>query len=761
MHRMLDLVFLGPLAKIRFSRKFHDVMRAMVQPMLWFGLAFIGLIWLALFQLVGQQQTAALRDSEQETANLSLIVSQNVQRTADSLNRILTYLQDTYRRDGYAANWSRLVDEKFTIDHQVVQIAVIDQSGFLIASSKLLHPIKPLFLGDRPHFIFQKNAKKDSLFISQPVQGRVSGKQSVQFTRRLEHADGSFAGVLVISLDPKRLASSFSVMHLGRGYGFALVGDDGVVRSGAGIYANLVGGNYQHLEGTYHKEIYGSAVADDLSDGNMQISASRAVDGYPLDVIVTTDYSKKAAAWKVAEQAYIIGASILSLIVLLVMFMMAAARQRFDTKMNFLARHDALTGLSNRFDLGEMLDVACAKLSENGSFSLHLIDLDGFKLINDAYGHPVGDKLLKLTAQRLRSVLRSTDVVARLGGDEFAVVQRGTNQDEGVVEVAKRICEIIATPFELDGLQVKIGASIGIARSGVDGSNADELLRQADLALYGAKANGRGTYCFYSQALSDKALVRGELETGLSNALQRNELALFYQPIVSVATGEVVSFEALLRWRHPQRGLVSPLDFIPLAEETGLIVPIGEWIFEQACTDLAACPENLTVSINCSPVQLNSNNLIPSVKLALQRSGLNGNRLRVEITESTLMRDDGVALARLEELRALGVKISIDDFGTGYSCLGYLQRYPVDCIKIDRSFISSMGGDHDGKPIVSAIIGLATGLKMSTVAEGIETAEQLRQITEMGCTEAQGYLFSPPRPASEILPKCDKVKVAA
>lgn len=761
MKRMLKTISPGTLVDSRLLRKVLDVTRPLAQPMLLFGLAFVCLIWLSLSQLVGQQERSMLRDSEQETANLSLVVNQNVQRTANNLDRILMFLRETYERNGYTADWPELVDEKFVVDDKSVQIAIINEKGMMITSSAMLHPKKQIYLGDRAHFIFQKAAKKDQLFISKPVIGRVSGKQSVQFTRRFNHADGSFGGVMVISLDPARLASSFSRLQLGHKYGFALIGTDGIVRSGSGIYSGLVGKRYQRTKGNYTKEIYGTNIVDDFSNGSLRISASSAVEGYPLRVIVTSDYSKKIEAWKSTERGYITGACILSIIVLLAMFASSTARQKFENRMNFLARHDALTGLSNRFHLSEMLDVACAKIHENEKFVLHLIDLDGFKLVNDAYGHPVGDELLLLTAERLRSAMRNSDVVARLGGDEFAVIQNYTNSEGGTAEIARRICELLAEPFQVGGLQVKVSASIGIAQSGIDGSSADELMRQADLALYGAKADGRGTYCFFSQALNQKALIRGELETGLTHALLRKELILFYQPIVSIVTGEVTGFEALLRWKHPQHGLVSPLDFIPLAEETGLIIPIGEWIFEQACADLATCPEHLSVSVNCSPVQMNSNNLVPSVKLALQKSGLCGDRLRIEITESTLMREDGLVVTRLEELRALGVKISIDDFGTGYSCLGYLQRYPVDCIKIDRSFTSTMGGEHNGTPIVAAIIGLAAGLNMTTVAEGVETAAQLRELSAMGCTEAQGYLFSAPRPAGEILPSREKVQDAA
>ncbi len=761
MKRVLHSVVPERLVPPRLSVKRRALLRAIAQSMTLFGLAFIGLLWLSLAELAGQQEKSMLRQSEQETANLSLVVEKSVQRTADNLDRILKYLRETYKIDHYTTNWARIVHEKFTIDHQAVQVAVNDQNGMLVTSSAMLHPKKPLYLGDRAHFIFQKNSKTDSLFISKPVIGRASGKQSVQFTRRFNHADGSFAGVVVISLDPGRLANSFSKLQLGSGHGFALEGNDGIIRSGSGIYGGLVGKRYVSAHSPVSKDIYGTLISDDQSNGGLRVTAERMVKGYPLKVIVTSDYAAKIAAWQATKRGYTAGAAILSLIVVLAMVASAMSRLRFETKMNYLARHDALTGLSNRFHLGEVLDDACANLDCKGNFALHLVDLDGFKLVNDAYGHPTGDALLLLAAQRLRLVLRSSDVVARLGGDEFAVIQHGIKNEGDTMQVASRICELLAEPFQLGALQIKIGASIGIAVGGVDAFTANDLLRLADMALYGAKGSGRGSYCFFSEELNAKALARGELETGLTNALQNHELVLFYQPIVSTVTGEVTSFEALLRWQHPERGLVSPLDFIPLAEETGLIIPIGEWIFEQACADLARCPEHLSVSVNCSPVQMNSLRLIASVKTALEKSGLRGDRLRIEITESTLMSENSLVVARLEELRGLGVKISIDDFGTGFSCLSYLQRYPIDCIKIDRSFVSKMASEQDSTPIVVAIVGLAKGLKMTTVAEGVETAAQLRELTDMGCTEAQGYLFSPPRPAQEILPRSDKLRDAA
>jgi diguanylate cyclase (GGDEF)-like protein len=446
---------------------------------------------------------------------------------------------------------------------------------------------------------------------------------------------------------------------------------------------------------------------------------------------------------------------------MLTMFAIAYRRHRFEAEIVKLARHDSLTGLSNRLHFSEILDGHFSQGQEAQNFALHVIDLDGFKSINDTYGHPIGDLLLLAVAQRLRSGLGPSDVLVRLGGDEFAVIQKLTTAETDASLLAARICEMVGEPFQVSGLKLNISASVGVAFGAKDAATTVDLLRIADLALYSAKEAGRGTFRFFSEEMNAKVIARRKLETGLAKALERNELELFYQPIVSGTTQQVTGYEALLRWRHPERGLVSPMEFIPLAEQTGLIIPIGEWIFLQACRDLAGCSNNLAVSINCSPIQFRSENLVPAVKHALQSSGLSPNRLRIEITESTLMQNDFATLSKLNEFRALGVGISIDDFGTGFSCLSYLQQYPIDCIKIDRSFVSNLCNERRGSSIVSAIIGLAASLEMTTVAEGVETEGQLEELVKIGCTSMQGFLFSRPQPASEILPKRKKVMEAA
>ncbi len=423
-----------------------------------------------------------------------------------------------------------------------------------------------------------------------------------------------------------------------------------------------------------------------------------------------------------------------------------------------MARHDPLTTLANRTLFREQLDRALSQLAAGKGFALHLVDLDRFKFVNDTYGHPHGDKLLKAVAERLQENLRQCDVVARFGGDEFAVLQFGVEGEREAGLIAERLCSVLAAPFDIEGLHLDVGASIGVAVAPRDGRTAVDLLKSADLALYTAKSEGRRTWRFFNEEMHAMAQSRRALEASLKEAVENEQLELHYQPIMAIDTGEVTGYEALVRWRHPERGLVPPMEFIPLAEETGMIVQIGAWVLRRACADMAQRPGTLKVAVNFSPVQFKTPDLVATVKAALDDAGLDPQRLEVEITESTLMQKDGLTIRLLEELRALGVQIAMDDFGTGYSSLAYLQSYPINCIKIDRSFVMTLGHSNSAAAIIRAITTLATSLGMSTVAEGVETREQLMELGLLGCTEAQGFYFSPPKPAAEILPGAEADK---
>ena len=421
-----------------------------------------------------------------------------------------------------------------------------------------------------------------------------------------------------------------------------------------------------------------------------------------------------------------------------------------QAKISHMARHDALTSLPNRVLFHEQLEQGLRRTRSGDQLAVLCLDLDHFKDINDSLGHPIGDALLKEVGRRLKATVAEHDTVARLGGDEFAVVQIGRSEETAARSLAGRLVEVVSAPYEIDDHQIVIGVSIGISLSPQDGNNPDELLKNADLALYRAKADGRGTYRFFETGMDARAQARRLLEMDLRAALQRNEFEAYYQPIRDVASGRVVAFEALLRWNHPQRGLIAPINFIPVAEETGLIVQLGEFVLRCACTDAATWPDDVDVAVNLSPVQFKSPNLIASVTEALAVSGLDARRLELEITESVLLQNSEATLTTLHELRAMGVRISLDDFGTGYSSLSYLRSFPFDKIKIDRSFVSELATREDSMAIIRAVTGLGRSLGIVTTAEGVENDAQLELLRREGCTQAQGYLFSKPRPASEV-----------
>ena len=425
-------------------------------------------------------------------------------------------------------------------------------------------------------------------------------------------------------------------------------------------------------------------------------------------------------------------------------------RQCAEERIGHMARHDALTDLPNRVLLRERLEHELKRVKRGECLAVLCLDLDHFKSVNDTLGHPIGDELLKLVADRLRGCTREPDTIARLGGDEFAIIMTKMQKTDDAAILARRIRESIIKPYQIDGHQIITDISIGISLSPDDGTEPDELLKNADMALYGAKADGRGTYRFFELEMDARMKARRDLEMDLRKALVHKEFELHYQPLVNLQTNEITAFEALLRWKHPTRGMISPADFIPIAEETGLIIPLGEWVLKTACNETVNWPDHVKVAVNLSPTQLTNRNLVDVVKKALAESGLDARRLQLEITETVLLQNTFATLARLHELRKLGAQIALDDFGTGYSSLSYLRSFPFDKIKIDQSFIQDMSNGAEPLAIVNAVAGLAKCLNMISTAEGVETQQQMDTVQSIGCTEMQGYLFSRARPAKEI-----------
>jgi diguanylate cyclase (GGDEF)-like protein/PAS domain S-box-containing protein len=425
-------------------------------------------------------------------------------------------------------------------------------------------------------------------------------------------------------------------------------------------------------------------------------------------------------------------------------------RIQAEERIRHLAQYDALTDLPNRVSFYEQTESILAHLRRNESVAVLSLDLDRFKSVNDMFGHPIGDKLLQEAAARMRSCIREEDMVARLGGDEFAVIQVPSDPPPSSRALAARLTEVVGAPYDIDGHQLVVGTSVGIAIAPGDGDKADVLMKNADLALYRAKADGGGVYRFFELEMDARMQKRRLIELGLRKAILNNEFELLYQPIVDVKSGRIKSCEALIRWHHPERGMVPPMEFIPVAEETGLIAPIGDWVLRQACAAAVHWPSDIGVAVNLSPAQFKSRNIVQTVAAALAESGLPPARLELEITELVLLEESEGAFAILRQLRDLGIRIAMDDFGSGYSSLGYLRSFPFDKIKIDKSFIQDIATKEDSVAIVRAVVGLSSSLGITTTAEGVENKDQLSRVTSEGCNEVQGDLFSPPRPAAEI-----------
>jgi diguanylate cyclase (GGDEF)-like protein/PAS domain S-box-containing protein len=426
-------------------------------------------------------------------------------------------------------------------------------------------------------------------------------------------------------------------------------------------------------------------------------------------------------------------------------------RRKAEARIAYMAHHDGLTNLANRELYQDRLKQALEQSQPgNKRVAVLCVDLDLFKNVNDSFGHPIGDRLLRLVADRLRSQVVGNNLAARLGGDEFAVILASDVSPNEASDFADRLIKILSAGYDIDGVEVVIGASIGIALSPGDGDTSEELMRNADMALYQAKADGGGVHHFFEREMDLQAQKRRDLELDLRRAFANGEFELHYQPLVDIAADRISGFESLLRWRHPEKGMISPADFIPVAEDIGLIVSLGEWVLREACTEAVKWPADVKVAVNLSPVQFRSRNLVQVVISALAHSGLSPTRLELEITESLFLAETEANLAILHQLRELGVSISMDDFGTGYSSLSYLRSFPFDKIKIDRSFVKDLAQRSDCVAIVRAISGLGRSLNITTTAEGVETTDQLDWLRAEGCNEVQGFLFSAAKPAAEV-----------
>jgi diguanylate cyclase (GGDEF)-like protein len=735
-------------------------LRALNQGSTYLGLAMIALVWLGLnFHLKAELATVQ-EDAVQNTGNLSRAFEEHLVRTLRDADHTLQIVRNAYERrpDTFdLVSWS---EEEHALEEPTFQIVIIGPDGFMKATTEGPQ-WSPIDLSDREHFRVHIHATDDNLFISKPLIGRVTGKPSIQLSRRITNPDGSFGGVILITLDPGHFTHFYESINIGQEGAIRVVGTDGIVRAVGGqkgIEAHYLGADLNGSTLLMRSKAAPSGwyfTGSTRNDGIGRLVFYRVVKGFPL--IVTVGLSEKEMFEGVAtkERTYRWAAAFVTLLVLIVMALSLRDRMKLERtgkQLRVQARQDALTGLPNRLLFLERLEEAAAGAETSGeAFTVLMLDLDQFKAINDTLGHGSGDVLLRTVARRLLTCARSTDTVARLGGDEFAILQAcKMDQYVGATALALDAIDALSRPYNIDGQEVIIGTSIGIATAPEHGITSEKLLAKADLALYQSKLAGRNGYCFFETSMESRARQRRAIESDLRHALPRNEFELYYQPVITIANQACSGMEALLRWRRGSAQIVSPAEFIPIAEDIGLISSIGEWVLRRACHDAMTWPRHVALAVNLSPAQFGNSGLRDIVLSALAESGLAPHRLELEITESVLLESSEKNLRILASLKALGVKIVLDDFGTGYSSLSYLSMFAFDKVKIDRSFVSQMSGRPDSAAIVCSIINLGRNLNMTTVAEGVETEVQLDMLRLAGCSEAQGYLFSRPRPPSEI-----------
>lgn len=753
------------------SRKFLYILRfpkllAEHRSSALFGAVVIAMLWAGIVLKYLEDRNDDLVQARQTGHSFSMVFEENVIRSIDELDTTLLYFRRQIEDAGPSPDYNKILHKIAIPPDIVVQVGIIDSKGMMRASSAGPQPAPILDLHDRDHFQAQLHATGDHLFISRPVIGRASREWSIQLSRRFS-CNGKFGGVVVASLNPDHFTKFYTRVDLPFSESIALIGEDGIVRAAGGMAKDQrMGENIRgtHLFAAMRQGVNTTFELRDAQNMPARIVTLRKVDNLPLWVMVSLNKDEVLAdSWRGFRIAAI-GGLVLTLLILAAMEFMfrteEGARQKSkqleasSRAMARLASEDPLTGLLNRRGFQDALGRATGRQvprRQDIDYAVLFLDLDRFKIINDTLGHRIGDLLLKGVGERLRASLGPSDVLARLGGDEFAVMAEGHVGMTDIADLASRLSESVRRPFSLAGHRVQTSISIGIALAPSDGRTPDDLLAAADLALYATKESGPNGYQFYRPAMTEEMSERRQIEADLRDAIERNELQLYYQPIVSLRDKKVRAYEALARWQHPQRGFVPPAVFIPIAEDTGLMATLGEWALNTACSQAATLPSDIRISVNLSPAQFSTCDLVSTVERALKTSGLVPNRLELEITERLLLESSAPTLSIMEELNRLGVSIALDDFGSGYSALSYLRKFPLDKVKIDRGFITDL--DHQGEQIaiIQGVVSIVRALGMHLTAEGVETESQCEVLQALGCDDAQGYLFGKPVPFEDIV----------
>lgn len=727
------------------------------------GMLLAVLITMGAGLSIWQSRQGTLSNTDRELSNLAIAIAEQTDRAFQSLELVQKSLieklqssephsRDEFARIASTEDLQRTLMDKISGLPQIDAVTVVDAGGRILNFSRYW-PAPEFNLSNRDYFLAMRADPSLKSFVSAPSLNRSTGRWTIYLARRVTGVRGEFLGLVLGAMRMEHFENFYASMSLGPHSAISLFRQDGILLARYPHAEAMIGQSIINRSEAIRKAAQGiDTTVRQISplDGKDRIVSARGLSRYPLTVVISEETQHVLADWQVNSLSCVIGTALIDILIAVAVFLgmrQMRAQRQFALVSHHAARHDALTGLPNRLLLRETL---AERLAGAGRFCLVWIDLDRFKAVNDGFGHLVGDELLKGVAERLRVCAGPGDVVARVGGDEFALVHVIETPDDDGSDTAERALGGLCELFQLRGAFAQVGATIGVANWPEDGREAAELMQNADLALYHAKAAGRGRWKRFEPIMAVRLRAQRALERDLARAIERDELVLHYQPIVSIETGRPIGFEALLRWRHPELGFVPPSEFIPVAETNGLIVPIGEWVIREACREAASWPGNLTVAVNLSPAQLASGRVVETVCRAFDETGLDPCRLELEITETALLHDDETVLRALHRLRALGVHIALDDFGIGYSSLSYVTSFPFDRIKIDRSFVQKMQASDTSLSVVCTILQLAKRLGVATTGEGVETIEHLDALRREGCTEVQGYFCGRPQSAADI-----------
>lgn len=754
---------LADATKTLFRRAFDQVREAYILfPLL--AILLLLVIWAGTLYLIKVEQARAQRGIAEASLEIGATYEAQILRAVREIDQTLKLVKYAYESEHEPNPLPKLKARGLLPSPYLFDVSVVDASGRVVASTQSSEAGRWM-----AKEALQPLGPETTLSISRPWKNPATGEWKLRFSRRLEGRDGAFAGIAMVEVDAAYFVSSYDASKLGNHGLLGLLGIDGVFRARRSGEAVSAGDPIDYASVVPDSENTEAVRAINAWDGVRRYTSARQLYDFPLAVIVGLSEEEQLAAVNRQAQRYLWRTAGGSLVLVLLAGLLARmswqlvqsrlrageAKIAYAESVEYLAYHDGLTALPNRSLFSKLLSQSIREASRyDRQLAVLFLDLDRFKQVNDTLGHDAGDQLLKEVAQRLATCLRSSDTVARLGGDEFVILLPELSEDNDVATAAQKVLGAIARPFSLQGQEFRVTASVGISVFPQDGLDEQTLTKNADIAMYQAKQCGKNNFQFYSAKLNADSLERLTLELSLRHALERQEFQLHYQAKRDIRSGQITGMEALLRWNHPDLGIVAPMQFIPIAEETGLIVPIGKWVLKTACQQNVAWQRqglpHLGVAVNLTARQFADENLLTDLAEILAETGMDARLLELEIAESLLMQDVKRALSVLTGLKHLQVRIAIDDFGIGYSSLSALEQFPLDVIKIDRSCICDTSSVSEDKALTEAIIAMGRTLSLTVVAQGVETKEQADFLRDNACDEFQGFYFNKPIPAEQF-----------